>query len=308
MMRSEKKTSPKIAKKWPSPGKTTWLGLGLILILFLTFTLASSVNQVNMKRGEYLEVEATPTPQRPTVSPGENPAGGTSPTSFNVLDILAKIIFWVLIPAVVVYYLFGSKQTWQRLVVLGLAVGGLFLFAALIQRATGGVEFDPMPVRPTLVPTPLPGKTISTPEPQMPSRSLAFLITFLISLTLLAAGYFIWKKLRPEPGDSPNLAEPVKSALEDHKAGEDIANIIIRSYYQMALALDKEKGITRKQTMTPREFTAALKNRGIPLQSIQTLTSLFEKVRYGGAKVSPQEEKEALNALQTIFAATGGRP
>jgi hypothetical protein len=52
--------------------------------------------------------------------------------------------------------------------------------------------------------------------------------------------------------------------------------------------------------MTPREFEDRLINRGLPGESIKTLTRLFEQVRYGSLNANPGEEDQAVACLTDI--------
>ena len=59
--------------------------------------------------------------------------------------------------------------------------------------------------------------------------------------------------------------------------------------------------------MTPAEFARELIHAGLPGDAVQTLTRIFERVRYGGHGTGPNEIKEAVTCLTDILKACQAR-
>ena len=71
-------------------------------------------------------------------------------------------------------------------------------------------------------------------------------------------------------------------------------------YQEMSRTVKQEKGIARETTMTAREFEAQLVGKGLPQESVETLTRLFERVRYGNLRPDAGEENLAFACLTEI--------
>ena len=70
----------------------------------------------------------------------------------------------------------------------------------------------------------------------------------------------------------------------------------------------EEKGVARESAMTVREFEEQLVSKGLPEEAVQTLSRLFEQVRYGSMATSTREEDMAVASLNAIVEACGGQP
>jgi hypothetical protein len=93
-------------------------------------------------------------------------------------------------------------------------------------------------------------------------------------------------------------AEKARQAL---MTGLDLKDVIVKCYRQMSLALEKEQGIERKDSMTTREFESLLEAAGVPHDPIHQLTQLFEAVRYGNWQPNPMDEQKAIHCLEAII-------
>ena len=103
--------------------------------------------------------------------------------------------------------------------------------------------------------------------------------------------------------DDPIL-ENAQQAVDALRAGMDLRNVVIRCYFQMALALQEKHGIQLEATMTAREFERLLEYEGFPVAPVHQLTSLFEKVRYSSQDTITQaDEAMALASLNAIIRA-----
>jgi hypothetical protein len=98
------------------------------------------------------------------------------------------------------------------------------------------------------------------------------------------------------------IAGEADSALKAIENGDDLHNVIIRTYLQMLKIASEEQGIERADSATPREFERVMAARGIPAAPLHQLTALFEKVRYGSKATDAQDEQSAVECLSAIRA------
>jgi len=120
-------------------------------------------------------------------------------------------------------------------------------------------------------------------------------------------GWRLWHNRRRSEETLDLLAREARSAVEALRSGGDIRNVIIRCYFEMVQVLNRQRGITRKEGMTPREFERRLFELGLPVEPVTKLTRLFESVRYGAKDLGEVEERQALAYLEAIVQASGGR-
>ncbi len=102
------------------------------------------------------------------------------------------------------------------------------------------------------------------------------------------------------------LAEAAQNTIESIQSGDDFEITVVRCYQEMSRVVEKQKGIARERAMTPREFEDRLIDRGLPQGAVQTLTRLFERVRYGSAPTGARELDLAVSCLTDIVNACGG--
>ena len=69
----------------------------------------------------------------------------------------------------------------------------------------------------------------------------------------------------------------------------------------MSEVVSRTRGLSRQEAMTPTEFAFRLKRAGLPGDSVQRLTHLFESVRYGARKPAKNEINEAVSCLNVIL-------
>jgi len=134
-----------------------------------------------------------------------------------------------------------------------------------------------------------------------------FWITALVAIVIGVIAIIVFNRyidrwFQPKTG-LEEIAEIARSALDDLSKNKESRNVIIRSYTRMNAAVDQYRGIAREAAMTPAEFASCLEKEGLPGEAIHGLTRVFEKVRYGGQNVSPEEVKEAKQCLISILKA-----
>jgi hypothetical protein len=157
--------------------------------------------------------------------------------------------------------------------------------------------------------TPMPGSNGQPGlfiQPEVSSQ-WEFLITSLIVIVIGAVAVVILNRiidrwLHSKTG-LDEIAEIARSTLNDFSKSKESRNAIIRCYTRMSTVVNEHRGITREVAMTPAEFAERLENAGLPGEAVHGLTSVFEKVRYGGQNVNAEEIKDAKNCLAGILKA-----
>ncbi len=85
-------------------------------------------------------------------------------------------------------------------------------------------------------------------------------------------------------------------------SGTDVENEVFRAWRDMTALLD----VTNPETSTPGEFAQAAVASGIDEADVETLTRLFEDVRYGETAATSTYEDQALETFRRIEARYGG--
>ncbi|MCJ7722876.1 MAG: DUF4129 domain-containing protein, partial [Anaerolineales bacterium] len=67
------------------------------------------------------------------------------------------------------------------------------------------------------------------------------------------------------------------------------------------------RGLRRKQDMTSTEFARRLESMGLPAVAVRRLTTLFERIRYGGKASTLDDVRDAKACLGSIVQACEGR-
>jgi hypothetical protein len=134
----------------------------------------------------------------------------------------------------------------------------------------------------------------------------------LIAAVILAAwaGALAWwwfapnrpSTVRPSTARQKLSAE-AEQAVQEIQAGEELEDVILRTYYRMERILAEQRGLARPEYMTPGEFAEALAQEGLPRGAVDDLTRLFEAARYGGKPLGPESQQRATNALRAIILA-----
>jgi len=146
------------------------------------------------------------------------------------------------------------------------------------------------------------------PEPINPNIPdwFAFVFGLVLFLVVMALVWRLWQR-RKRPGQEALelLYDEALSAKKALQAGESFRNVILRCYYEMGQVVDHQRGVRRKEDMTPREFERKLVEIGLPAEPVAQLTRLFEAVRYGSKQPGEQAERQAIECLDAIVRASG---
>ncbi len=196
------------------------------------------------------------------------------PRSKNRQAWLVQIILWVVAFAILRRQLIKRDSDFKPLEILGI---------------TNNSGTESIPTQPSPIPD-------------------WFVFAFSLVLFILIC-YIFWRvyRTRRKPEETVMLlTQEAKVALDTLQAGEDLRDVIQRCYFQMARILREQRGIQRKQAMTPREFEQSLIGLGFPGEPIRQLTQLFEAVRYGAKELGEKSELKAISCLDAIVS-VGGR-
>jgi hypothetical protein len=136
--------------------------------------------------------------------------------------------------------------------------------------------------------------------------SLAFTVGIVVVIGAIA--WLVWQRRNYFLNRKPPLeiiSEEVESTLAEIRSGAELRDAVLRCYADMGQALRKGLGLVRQDGMTPREFEEVLGRAELPRESVEQLTRLFEKVRYGGRIADERDKHEAITCLESIVKAAG---
>lgn len=131
---------------------------------------------------------------------------------------------------------------------------------------------------------------------------------FMLSLFVLA-GVLLYRVLVPDEPDEDiatgggvestgtgDAVGRVAGRAADRIGEASFSNAIYEAWHGMTTELD----VTDPKTTTTGEFANAAVDAGMDPEDVETLTALFEEVRYGDADVTPQRERRAERTLRRI--------
>jgi type II secretory pathway pseudopilin PulG len=132
--------------------------------------------------------------------------------------------------------------------------------------------------------------------------TLAVLLIISVSLVAAAGGliWFVRRRRTSRQSAWQELEQEAQQALEALQQGGDFNLTIMRCYQEMSRVVRAERGLAREAAMTPREFEDYLAGQGLPRAPINTLTRLFEQVRYGSIPAAAHDEALAVSCLTEI--------
>ena len=98
-----------------------------------------------------------------------------------------------------------------------------------------------------------------------------------------------------------DLAAIARQSLDELALGAAWDDVVVESYVRMSHVVEKRRGLVRHEAMTPSEFATRLTSAGLPGDAVNTLTRLFESVRYGARRSGSAEINEAIGCLTAIL-------
>lgn len=132
-----------------------------------------------------------------------------------------------------------------------------------------------------------------------PPALLVFLFAILLLVAMAAAGWIFWQRNR-RARRVELIAIGAEKTLADLQSGADFHNAIVAYYFNMCEILCRQQRVKRADSKTPSEFARRLEQIGLGGPEVRRLTSLFEKVRYGGKSFSEADKESAVECLTTI--------
>ncbi len=270
----------------------------LALAVLAVLVLAMGLPGVVLSPGQPFSLGTT----RPA-APVES--GGLAPGSEIPLLIIRGLLALTL--ALLPVYVVLSLMTPEgRRKLVGYVIALLVLFLAAdylgslptqgrIQQplpAAGAADFDPL--------------LSSGPLPSFPADPPSWLTLVVIlalcalAVALGAAAALFIRERRRSKTLFERLGDDARQAIEALQAGGELGQTILVCYREMSRVIREARGITRAAAMTPREFEQGLAEQGFPYESVQTLTRLFEQVRYGHLAMGTDDETRAYACLARI--------
>lgn len=132
----------------------------------------------------------------------------------------------------------------------------------------------------------------STPSLNISLLNITNIIMYLILVIVLATTMFLILRLKPIKRLTGKLIDSIRihMTIRRLKAKLDSQIHPIIKYYLLALEIMRRRGLPRLRYETPREYLRRLRGR-VEYNTLETLTYLYEKVRFGGKKASEDEIK-----------------
>lgn len=274
--------------------------LSLLFLLAAIILLSSRLSGMQLEQGAILASDITPTPGSTLDDALSGERTVLNIPLLDALSVYVKFVFWGLIPISFFVFLFAPGSRWRRILVMLLTITGVFTAANMFRRFHAGLGNGILGEMEAPVLAPAEGTPIVAPTTSEPSPAFSFLISFLIAGILVVSIWLTWRWLNRRRGLKIDLADQAEQALQDLRAGADLAETVRECYYQMTDILEEEAGMQRKQGMTPREFEESLQHTGVPHRHVRRLTRLFERARYGGLDPGEGERQGAVESLREI--------
>jgi hypothetical protein len=272
--------------------RNTLILLGLVTLIMTI--IAASLPQLELKPGmppprvENEQIMLVPVEEEPLMA--------------MPISELFKVIFALVLTGSMLYLLYkmlkggswrGLGSYFQPIMVVSLIACTIIFLITLLPRTQGGDL--PMGM-------PLPDYTPKITSPLGPTPAVLF---WLVGIGLLASsillGIWIFMPSHRKETTIDLMGLEAENALQSLKIGLGLKDVIIKCYRQMSLALEKEQGIERKDSMTTGEFEKLLETAGVPHDPIHQLTRLFDAVRYGHWQPNPVDEQKAIQCLEAII-------
>ncbi len=272
-------------------------GLGLVLVLGL---IAGGLAD-----REWAPGRATPTLGL-ELAQGEPGDTLTLPEEWTRrLFLILKSVFLTLFALAVLGLLVSREYRRRALLALALGLVALSLLMFLPRPEEEEALPEPEPPAGPALELPLtedPGGQPLSPAPAPPRLTPGW-PAWLVALPLaaLAAWWLVYRYLPRRAGASPQeqVREVLQEASSALRAGAPWEDVVIQCWVKMMDLLSPPDS----PALTPAELAETLRRQGFEHQAIDTLTRLFEEVRYGRKASGPRRQAalEALAALEKAY-------
>jgi len=278
---------------------------GMALVAMVLF--GSALSQTRLQPGE-------------AVNLGNNGIQGGQYSSLFGGNIVLDVLYLIYLASIaallilIIYMLLTPERRKQlaKFLLRALPILAVLLFVANYTRACSNKTGQLVQPAPGALSTPV--GTGLPPAVFTPAASPLVIIIISVVLALMIAGLVVFLILRSQRGASlqttplMRLADEAQAALDTVQAGGDLKNAVLRCYFEMSRALVDQRNLKRDRSMTPHEFELLLLSKGMPGESVQLLTRLFEEVRYGTKVPGQREEWMAVSSLTAIIEACKRTP
>lgn len=261
--------------------------------MLVTVIIAANLSQLELKPGMPLpklendQVVLAPIEEEPLVA-------------ISVYEFF-KVFFILALAGALLYAVYrmikdagwvGLGSVIQPVMVVILIAGIIIFLVLLLPKAQSDLPME--------LPPPITAPPVTSPLGPVP-----VVLLWLVGIGLLVSGILlgIWV-LTPSSRYESTIdlvGLEAENALQLLKNGLDLKDVIVKCYHQMSLAIEREQGIERIDSMTTREFENLLETAGVPHDPIHQLTRLFEAVRYGNWRPNPIDEQKAIRCLEDIM-------
>lgn len=281
------------------PSRTASLLLALALIAAIA--LAALAPSVQLGEGKPFALSMR------TMQPGASPDLGGGEAIIAVLRALLALGILAL-PVYIVLSLL-TKEGRRRLLTHAIAVGMLFLLLQALQGLNiappdGSQQFETAAREgPVAAGTPIPEAVFDREASDEAVTGVTIVVALLLAVLALGIAAAALRRRPPPPSPLTDLAGDAQQAIDALRAGDALEETIQRCYRNMCEVVQRERQIQRAAAVTPHEFEESLVQAGLPRTAVHTLTSLFERIRYGNQPAGAAEQSEALTALSAIAAA-----
>jgi len=270
--------------------RNTLILLGLVVII--TIIIAASLPQLELQPGMPLPKLEN---NQVVIPPAE--AGLFEAISVDEFIIAFFLLFGAGSMLFMIYKLLRGAE-WKDVVafiwpmlVIGLFLGVFVFLIMLLPQSESSRVME--------LPAPTPEPPVTSPLGPVPP-----LLLWLVGIGLLVTGILIAIWIFGSPASRPTTIDIVgleaEKAWQELRSGLDLKDVIIKCYRHMSLALEKEQGIEREESMTAREFENLLQAAGVPYDPVRQLTQLFEAARYGNWQPNSIDEQKAIQCLEAI--------
>lgn len=270
-----------------------FLCVASVLILILAMSLPTLV----LSPGQPFSLEQ---PQLQAFgASGSLPGGSVIVLFIRGIVALALILF----PLYVLYSLM-TAQGRKRLIADLIVIVLLFLLASYLQKLPlldnmQKQEQVASALQNTDEATSLPDSVFVANPPNWLTPLVIVIASILVVIIVFAGIQFFRQPFKAE-NLLDDFAQEAQNAIEALNTGSDLRITVMHCYREMTRIVKQQKGIERETAMTAREFEDYLISSGLPKEAVQTLSRLFEQVRYGGTLENPHQEALALSCLKDI--------
>ncbi len=272
--------------------KLSLLGLAAVAVIAMML-LASSLEKTELATAQVLyfkQVTPTPVPRGDVFSE----FGEYQPYNDNwwplavIVTILVIMVIW-------------DERTRSGAIASLIAVGIIYIIWIVVQLFARPPDSDDTEVLPIERLEELISR-IPREIPPVPDWLVLLITVFGLGI-VVGVAYLLYRRFAPpvEPDLREKLARDLQYSIDALEAGADYRGTVTACYEMLLRTLSTERGISRKQHLTPNEFSQQLADFGVPEQQISTLTSLFESARYSDQTPDNAQLKSAQACLQSIL-------